>query len=104
MVHTFTKGGVIPFLPRGWANAVANWLLGIHSDSGTIKIRNNPNPSSVMSAPSVDIDEVATARALAGQLAKEFPRALDGRLIGPGLKWDDGKLCVDEEWIKNIKG
>lgn len=32
------------FLPKDWANSIINWLTGLVSPSGTIKIQNTANP------------------------------------------------------------
>lgn len=59
MIREFLSKRRIVFFQKTWANSVTQWICGIHSPSGTVKIVNTANPSKGKSAAfDVDIDAV----------------------------------------------
>lgn len=59
MIREFLSKRRIVFFPKSWANSITQWICGIHSPSGTLKIVNTANPSKGKSASlDVDIDAV----------------------------------------------
>jgi len=100
VIRTFETKKRLLFTPKSWCNSVARWLLGIRSDSGTIRIKNTANPSSE-SGPSFDIDARETGKTLDPILSESYPKKDDKKLLSPSMCWDAGKLAVDGEWIQN---
>ena len=43
MIREF-KSRRLVFPPMRWMNAVARWILGVHSSDGSVAIANTPNP------------------------------------------------------------
>ena len=59
MIREFLSRRRLIFFPKPWANSVSQWICGVHSPSGTLKIVNTANPSKGKSASfDVDIDAV----------------------------------------------
>lgn len=59
MIREFLSRRRLIFFPKSWANSVSQWICGVHSPSGTLKIVNTANPSKGKSASfDVDIDAV----------------------------------------------
>jgi len=100
VIKTFETKKRLLFTPKAWCNSVARWLLGVRSDSGTIRIKNTANPSGE-SGPSFDIDVRETGKAIDPVLSESYPKKDDRKLLSPSMRWDAGKLAVDEEWITN---
>lgn len=55
MIREFLSSRRLLFFPKRWANSVTQWICGVHSPSGTLKIVNTANPSRGRSA-SFDVD------------------------------------------------
>lgn len=106
MIRLFQGRKRVLFFPKGWANSVTNWILGVHSPSGTIKIVNTANPGENKSA-SLDVDVEQIARLL-NKLdfhkgyAKEsdFKTLLGKSIDGSSLVSRDGIVGVSDEWLK----
>lgn len=82
--------------PSSLHNAVVKWCTGLKSDTGTIRVKQSGQTASI----DVNIPEVATRAA--ASLANRFPMIGDNDLLGDGLKWSNGRLCIDEEWVSGI--
>lgn len=100
MIRTFEGKGRLLFAPRAWFNAVARWILGAHSESGTIRIRNTANPGS--GGPSFDVDCNEVAKALDSKFKANYPKSGESDLIGPGITWIGGRLSIDRAWLRKL--
>lgn len=61
MIHGFDKKKRILFFPASWANAVVDWISGVCSPRGTLKIKNTLLPKENGSVEiDVDIERVAS--------------------------------------------
>ena len=100
VIRKFDSKKRLFFAPKAFLNSVARWILNVGSKTGTIRISNTASPTDE-AGPSFDIDAAETAKAIEQALAEKYPKAGDGRLIGPGLRWQAGKLGVNGEWLSN---
>ena len=108
MIRLFQGRKRILFFPKGWANSVTNWILGVHSPSGTVKIVNTANPGENKSV-SIDIDVEQVARLLnkldfnKGLVKEsEFKDLLKNSIDGSSLVSRDGIVSVSDEWFKQL--
>ena len=79
--------------PVSWANSVTNWILSLHSQTGTVKIKNTSDPKPGAGA-SIDLDLAKVAEALEPFLAVRFVRKGDQDALGEGLKWQGDKIAA----------
>ena len=105
MLSLFDTTTPIPFFPTRWANAVTQWLTGLHSPTGTIKISNTTQPTESGSC-SIDVDIDALYQAIRDRLARDFvPR--DGfsdelrKNVGSSLNVSCGRLEVSEGYFQD---
>lgn len=109
MIHLFNRRGRILFFPVKWANAVASWILGLHSPTGTLRISNTANPTESGGA-TVDVDmEVVTAKAkerLTGhfQTKREVEASIERAADGSSIVARDRRLHVNDDWIRGVIG
>ena len=99
MIRTFETKSRLLFAPKSWFNSVARWILGLHSETGTVRIRNTANPKA--KGPSIDVDVAEVAKRIGANLCQSFPQVGKGDLLGPAFKWEGGKLEIDGVWLSN---
>ena len=96
MLEQITGRRRILALPARMYNSIVRWCSGIKSETGTVRIKQTGDSASI----DVDVQEVA--RRSAQCLAGRFPMAGDRTLIGSGLKWSGGRLCLDESYLAGV--
>lgn len=102
MIHLFQTRRRVLFFPVSWANSVARWLLGLTSETGTIRVTNSVAPDGGR-APSIDVDVAEVVRRAEGELAERFVsrRGASG-VDGVSVQMHNGALRVNEEWLDNF--
>lgn len=99
MVHLFQGRRRILFFPRAWANSVAQWILSLTSETGTVRVTNSASPE-VGRAPSIDVDVAEVVKRAEGELRERFvSRRDESGTDGVSVQMHNGKLRVDEEWL-----
>ena len=98
MIEEFKDKRPRVFFPTKWANSVARWIQGLHSESGTIKTDNTLDPKEKAASIDVDIDAVvAKSKPL---LLKFFVGRADKTAIdNESIIVKDGKFAVSETWL-----
>ena len=71
MLALFDTTTPIPFFPTRWANAVTQWLTGLCSPSGTIKIQNTSQPD-YGGGCRIDVDVEVLYQALRERMKIDF--------------------------------
>lgn len=100
MIHIFKDKFKILLFPTSWANSVANWISGLHSQSGTIKIANTLNPGESKSA-SLDVNIPALVEKISPEILNTFER--NNSIFKPDERTividNNGCLSVNRDWI-----
>lgn len=107
MIHLFNGGGKLLFFPKKWANSIVRWIAGIHSPSGTIKLRNNMNPGDGGSLElDVNINAVAAevlrrfeVRNVTHEELERFAHILRGMADEVSVLFSSGHLSVSADWL-----
>lgn len=103
MLRLFDTNVAIPFFPAGWANAVTNWLTGLFSPNGTIRIKNTANPTEGGGC-AIDVDVENLYRLLRDRLQQDFVTrgnlASEMRgIIGQSMNINNGLLNVNDGYL-----
>lgn len=109
MIALFNRRGRILFFPKKWANAVVRWIAGVHSPTGTIKVKNTMSPGDNGSLElDVNMDAVAaeTARRMDTRPMTQDERSrfevhLRGRVDGNSITMKGAHIGVSDEWVEN---
>lgn len=108
MIHLFNGKKRILFFPVGFANSVARWILGVHSPSGTISIKNTATPGDNGSI-ALDVNVDALRRIMAGVIddhdltEREIKRTKDivhGAIDGTSLIMGGEHISVSMDWLQ----
>lgn len=108
MIHLFNGKKRILFFPVGFANSVARWILGVHSPSGTIAIKNTATPGDNGSI-ALDVNVDALRRIMAGVIddhdltEREIKRTKDivhGAIDGTSLIMGGEHISVSMDWLQ----
>lgn len=108
MIHLFNSKKRILFFPVGFANSVARWILGVHSPSGTISIKNTATPGDNGSL-ALDVNVDALRRIMAGVIddhdltEREIKRTKDivhGAIDGTSLIMGGEHISVSMDWLQ----
>ncbi len=110
MIKEFKSKARILFFPKAWGNAVARWIMGIVSPSGTIKIKNTVNPTENgsleldvnMDAVCSRVRRVMEERALTRAEMDRIKGVVRAVLDGVSIKWKDGLVGVDADYLKDM--
>lgn len=94
------------FSPRRLINELVRWVLGVHSPSGTIKVRNTANPGERSIALDIDMEAVLSAvdkrrenMGLSKAQREETRDVMRSCLDGNSLVWGDGCASVNSDWL-----
>ena len=106
MIKEFKSKARMFFFPKAWGNAVARWITGIISPSGTIKIKNTENGSLELD---VNMDAVCSrvrmamdGRALTKAESEKIKAVIRAVLDGVSIKWGDGSFGVDADYLREM--
>lgn len=108
MIHLFNGKKRILFFPVGFANSVARWILGVHSPSGTISIKNTATPGDNGSL-ALDVNVDALRHIMAGVIddhdltEREIKRTKDivhGAIDGTSLIMGGEHISVSMDWLQ----
>ena len=108
MIHLFNGKKRILFFPVGFANSVARWILGVHSPSGTISIKNTATPGDNGSL-ALDVNVDALRHIMAGVIdehdltEREIKRTKDivhGAIDGTSLIMGGEHVSVSMDWLQ----
>lgn len=108
MIHLFNGKKRILFFPVGFANSVARWILGVHSPSGTISIKNTATPGDNGSI-ALDVNVDALRRIMAGVIddhdltEREIKRTKDivhSAIDGTSLIMGGEHISVSMDWLQ----
>lgn len=101
MIHKFTKPRL--GFPVKWANEIVDWIGGICSPSGTLKIRNNMSPGESGSAL-IDVDVEVLAQKIAEKLDRIYVRKDGVQEISDNrsIIYENGILSVNPDFIREI--
>lgn len=108
MIHLFNGKKRILFFPVGFANSVARWILGVHSPSGTIAIKNTATPGDNGSL-AIDVNVDALRRIITGAIddhdvtEREIKRTKDivhGAIDGTSLIMGGEHISVSMDWLQ----
>jgi len=109
MIHLFNSRARVLFFPIRWANSVARWILGLHSNSGTIRVKNSANPNESGGA-SIDVDMERVSGDIKDRLAGHFQTKRDVEaticrsIDGSSLISRDRKILISEDWLRQRLG
>ena len=109
MIHLFDSGIKILFFPKKWGNSIVRWIAGVHSPTGTIKVKNTMSPRDDGSlALDVNIDAVSEEllermenRALTRQECNRISQHIRGIVDGSSIIMGGGHISVDGNWVDN---
>ena len=109
MISLFTGRRRVLSFPKKWANAVVRWIAGIHSPSGTIRVKNTMSPGEDGSLQlDVDVDAVAKetlarvdTRPITQKERDRFDTHLRGKIDGNSITMKGAHIGVSDEWVEN---
>ena len=109
MIHLIQGRKRLLFFPKSLVNSIVRWIAGVHSPSGTIKIRNTMNPSDESSiALDVNVEAVThevlekfETRPVTNEECKRMKQHLRGMVDGSSVQMSDGHVSVNGEWVDN---
>lgn len=108
MIKLFTHK--IPFAPMKFLNAVARWILGVHSSDGTVIVKNTANPGddgSVDLRVNVEavcnkVEKIIGQRGLSSEQRTTVKEIIRGKIDGKTIIVSGEHVCVSESWINEI--
>ena len=112
MIRIFKGVRRLFFFPVGWANSVSNWILGVHSPSGTIKVKNTSTPDADGSLEiDVNVDVLMTrivtelrniGKHLTTDEVEKIRTVLRGYIDGTSIVIKGNHIAISETWLQKV--
>ena len=98
------------FAPMRLINSIVRWVLGVHSPTGTVRVRNTACPSGGrslaldvdMEAVFADVERRLDGRGLSAAQRARIRDVVRANIDGTSLVWTDAGAAVNEAWLTEL--